>query len=482
MGKARKLSVFISVLVACVLGVTLLASCSKAGVDTAANTPVEGNATVSENTTDTAAVDSSGNTSEEPKPIELIGGVASETEASGTAAITHNTDTTTTDEVFTSSKADENALRVEGGAKVTLNNLTVNKTGNTSNIGNSEAYGMNAGILVRNGGELAATGGNVNTDAAGASGVFVYNAGSSTTIAGAIITTKGNNSNGIAVAGGGNMHAINLYLTTRGNASPAISNNQGGGVLEVSQGSFTTTGIGSPALYSNAAVSVANAKLLACKSQAVIIEGQGSVVLDNCDISGYETQQSNSSTSSALAGVEGKATDWMSSEDLQTVLLYQGASADGSKGNTSFSMTGGKLTSKNGDVFHVTNANASIYLSRATLNNPVGRLLTVTGNDGSQGWGQPGSNGGSCNFAASSQVLSGDIVVDDTSSLNINLTDGTVFTGNILSGTSGTVSMKLSSDSTWSLSNDVYLSSFDGSINNIVTNGYHVYVGGEAIN
>ena len=79
-------------------------------------------------------------------------GDGSQTETNGTSAYTIDKDTTEADKTYTSQNADENALRVENGAKAALNHIAVTKTaGESSNTGNSDFYGMNAGMLVRDG-------------------------------------------------------------------------------------------------------------------------------------------------------------------------------------------------------------------------------------------------------------------------------------------------------------------------------------------
>jgi hypothetical protein len=79
-------------------------------------------------------------------------------------------------------------------------------------------------------------------------------------------------------------------------------------------------------------------------------------------------------------------------------------------------------------------------------------------------------------------VLNGDVLIDGASSVDLSLTEGTVFTGSINpSGTSGYASLTLDSDSTWILTGDAYLSEFSGKTKNIETNGYTVYVDGSAI-
>ena len=45
----------------------------------------------------------------------------------------------------------------------------------------------------------------------------------------------------------------------------------------------------------------------------------------------------------------------------------------------------------------------------------------------------------------------------------------------------GNVSVSLDATSTWTLTADTYVSSFDGDIVNVITNGFKLFVNGEAI-
>ena len=388
-------------------------------------------------------------------------GGGSQTENSGTAATTFHTDTTTSGGSYTSTKADENAVRVEGGATVSLSDSTVDKTGDSSSTGDSDFYGMNAGILVRDRGALTLTGGSVTTDAAGGNGIFVYGTGSSATVSGTRVRTSSNNSGGIEVAGGGSIDATNLDIATQGPSAAAIRSDRGGGTITVDQGTYSTSGTGSPAVYSTADVSVSNATLAANGSEAVVIEGANSVKL------------TDSSATGNMQGTYGAS----SGENIHGVMIYQSMSGDASQGPGSFTMTGGSLTTKTGDLFYVTNTTATIDLTGVALTTADGNLLTVSGNDGSRGWGSAGSNGGTCTLTASGQTMAGTVAVDKISSLDLTLKDGSSFTGTVNpSGTAGTVDVTLSADSTWTLTADAHLSSFSGSTSRITTGGHHVYV------
>jgi hypothetical protein len=286
-------------------------------------------------------------------------------------------------------------------------------------------------------------------------------------IADTTINVSGGNAGGIEVAGGGTLVATNL--TVNATVKAAIRSDRGGGNLTVDGGNYTTSGSsGAPAIYSTANIVVSNATLTANDSEAVVVEGFNSVTLNDCDVTGN------------MSGTYGE-----SSENIQNVMLYQSMSGDAEVGTSSFTMTGGSLVSKNGDMFYVTNTNSVIILSDVDLTLADGTyLLLVAGNNSSRGWGTAGANGGNVTFNVSAQTLSGDIMVDSISTLEMNISNSSSFTGSINSdGTeAASLSVMIDATSTWALTADSYIGSFNGSLDNVVTNGYTLYVNGTAVN
>ena len=97
-----------------------------------------------------------------------------------------------------------------------------------------------------------------------------------------------------------------------------------------------------------------------------------------------------------------------------------------------------------------------------TLSNDT--ILRVAGNDARNGWGVEGSNGGDCEFLASNQILTGGIIVDSISKLEMTLSEGTVLTGTVNGdGEGGPVSVILDGSSQWVLTGDSYITAFSGS-------------------
>jgi hypothetical protein len=349
-----------------------------------------------------------------------------------------------------------------------LTDVTVEKTdGAASSSDASSFYGLNAAILVLDNATLNISGGTVTATAEGANGVFAYD-GATINIADTLINVSGGNAGGIEVAGGGSLTATNL--TVNSTVKAAIRSDRGGGTLIVDGGTYTTSGSsGAPAIYSTADITVSNATLTANDSEAVVVEGFNMVTLNDCDVTGN------------MSGTYGES----SGENIHNVMLYQSMSGDAETGTSSFTMTGGSLVSKNGDMFYVTNTSSIITLSGVDLTLADGTyLLRVSGNDASRGWGTVGANGGNTTFNLSGQTLSGDIFVDEISTLEMALSDSSSFTGAInADGTlAASLSVTLDSTSTWTLTADSYISSFSGSLDNVVANGFTLYVNGSAVN
>ena len=384
----------------------------------------------------------------------------------GTSANTITEDTEVDSETYTSTGDDENALRVDG-ATVTLKDITIEKTaGSSSNTEDGDFYGLNAGLLVLNGATATITGATVNTSVTNGNGVFSYGEGTVVNISDSTIRTTENNSGGIQTTGGGTMNAANLDVETQGNSAAAIRSDRGGGTVNVDGGSYVTNGTGSPAIYCTADISVSDATLTANASEGVVVEGKNSVALTDCDVTGNMSNTYNGDAD----------------ENIHCIMIYQSMSGDADVGEATFSAEGGSITAKTGDMFYITNTDCEITLKDVafTLANDV--FLRVEGNSSSRGWGTEGANGGDVTLTADSQEFTGNILVDEISSLALTMKNGTSYEGAINpDGDGGTVDVTLDDNSTWTLTGDSYITRFDGDTSNITANGYHLYVNGEQV-
>lgn len=383
------------------------------------------------------------------------GGFGDSATDSGTAANTISEDGTYSVETYSSTGDDENALLIDGGT-VTLDSITVDKSGgSSSNTESGDFYGINAALLAKNGADVTIKDSTVTSEAQNGNGIFSYGTGTKVTVSDTSVKTTKDNSGGIMTTGEAEMEAENLTVETDGSSAAAIRTDRGGGTVTVNKGTYTTNGYNSPAVYSTAAITVKNAALTAKNSEALVIEGDNSIALEDCEVSGNMSDDKGTS----------------SDENVHCVLVYQSMSGDANEGTSSLSMSGGSLLCKNGDVFHFTNTAATLSLSGVSITNEEtnGSLISITGNDASHGWGTAGKNGAQVTFTASGQELEGDIVVDTISTLNMTLKDKSSFKGtiNITDNEQGGTAVDnnavitIEEGSTWTLTGDCKVTSLE---------------------
>ncbi len=390
------------------------------------------------------------------------GGKSSGSSVSYSGANTITSDTSSTGQTYASSTAGENALLVSGGTS-TLKDPSVTKSGSPDGSSDDyDFYGANAAVLVYNGAELNIEGGSVATDANYASAVFAYGTGV-INISDATIRTEARNSGGLMVTGGGTLTANDLDVSTTGNSSAAIRSDRGGGTLTVNGGTYTVSGTGSPAIYSTADITVNDATLISTASEGVVVEGENSVTLNGVTLTDTNTTHNGNST-----------TD-------KNIFLYQSMSGDAGVGTSEFTAADSTITTNRGDTFYITNTNAEIDLTNNTFVNTSGDFLRAE----AAAWGDEGSNGGQVTLALNDQEVEGDIIIDDISTLDMTLNDGSAYEGTINGeNTAESIALTLDSSSTITLTGDSYvteLTNEDSSNSNIILNGCSLYVNGTAV-
>ena len=390
------------------------------------------------------------------------GGNSRSSNVTHTGATEISMDTTNSGESYSSEEDSQNALLVTGGTS-TLANSTITKTGDSSGD-NSDFYGTNAAVLVKEG-TLNINGGTVTTNGSHANGVFAYSNGT-INISDTNIKTTSNNSGAIMVTGGGTLTANNVTAETDGNSSAPIRSDRGGGTLTVNGGTYTSHGVGSPVIYSTADITVNNSSLTATTSEGVVVEGKNSVTLNNVIMEATNTKlNSNSQT-------------------YKSIFIYQSMSGDAEVGTSSFTAKNSKIINNNGDIIFVTNTNTVIELENNEIinNDNTGNFLKIS----SSKWGTSGKNGGTVTLNAKNQRITGNILVDNISILDLSLKNGSSYSGTINNeNTAKTINITLDSSSSITLTGDSYITSLKNEVannSNINFNGYKLYVNGTAIN
>lgn len=367
---------------------------------------------------------------------------------SGAKEITEDAEITSGE--YSSNEVDENAILVNGDIDVTIEDVEVEKTGDSNGGDNTSFYGINSAILAKSGANLILKNLTITTNATGANGVFSYG-GSATT----------NNT-----SLDGTTNANNLTINTSGISSAAIRTDRGGGKVNVDGGTYTTTGSGSPTIYSTAEVTVKNATLISKVAEGIVVEGKNSVVIENCDLTDSNTKLNGLSTT------------------YKNIFLYQSMSGDADTGNSSFTAKNSKITTNNGDTFYITNTSSTISLTNNTIVNKDsnGNFLRAKADS----WGNNGSNGGNVNLVLTNQKAKGNIVIDEVSILDMVMSDSSYYEGIInADNTAQSLTLKLDKSSSIKLTGDSYITSLDNEDDdnsNINFNGYKLYVNGKSIN
>ena len=352
----------------------------------------------------------------------------------------------------TAAATNESGVLVKNSGKLSLQNVAVATTGNSSSSDDSSFYGLDSGVLAFTNATIAETGGTVRTTGYGANAVFAYGSGAHITISGTKITATGQYAHGIMASGGGSITATDLTVSTAGASSAAVATDRGAGTIKVTGGTYRTSGHNSPGLYSTGAISVTGATIDATGAEAAVVEGSNSVNVTNSSLTGSLNRG---------------------------VMIYQSFSGDAQGTNGVFSQAGGSLTAMRGPLFFITNTTATINLTGVQLADSAGALLDAA----AASWGTSGSNGGHVTLNARAQTLTGSVVADKISTVTLRLTGGSKLTGTVnTAGSARKVTLSLDSTSKWTVTGTSHVTVLnDGAgisgtkITNIVGNGHNVY-------
>lgn len=336
---------------------------------------------------------------------------------------------------------------------ITISQCNFRKTGgNTADedLKDSKFYGVNALVLV-NGGEVKITDGIISNKAKGASLICATNSGI-VKISGTIITSMDTSSaRGLHATYNGTIIASNIQILISGlyiESSATLSTDRGEGTISCTGCQLSTSGSGSPIIYSagTSTITVSGTYGQATKAQCVAVEGKNTVIVqDNSRLVCY-------------------GYGYIGDIDKCGIFIYQSMSGNAGVGTATFKCIDSTLKISpsstiynSAPMFVITNTSAEINLENCTLNYGSKIFLNATTN--SVGWGTSGSNEGNVNLTLTNQNIEGDFVIDSGSSLTINMINSSI-TGKInTENVSTNIDVILDYDSSITLTGDSYISS-----------------------
>ena len=368
----------------------------------------------------------------------------------GTTVVTENK--AIAHELISNTTSDQNAFIGKDKAVVTIENSVFDKTGNTTSDDNSNFRGQNAVILGIDGSQINIKGSNITSNSNGSNAVFATGEGSVINVENTNIHTKSDSSRGLDATYKGTVNGKHLTITTEGAHSATLATDRGEGTITAEAAKLTTSGEGSPIIYSTGNITADYITGEAKNSEIGVVEGKNSITLTNSNVTGYKDNG---------------------------FMLYQSFSGDAESGIARFKAENNSLTTHaTGAFIYVNNTTAEVDLTGNAVSTPNTTTLVKAAADSR--WGKTGENGGHLTLRASNQALNGNIVADAISTIALDMTNGSSLVGAInTDNTAKEITLKLSKDSTWTLTGDSYvktLTNEDTTGENIHLNGYKLVV------
>lgn len=353
---------------------------------------------------------------------------------------------------FDNTTSDQNSFIGKNKASITIDSSVFDKTGNTTNDDNSNFHGQNAVVLGIEGSQTNIKDSNITSNSIGSNAVFATGEGSVINVENTNIHTKGDSSRGLDATYKGTVNGKNLTITTEGAHSATLATDRGEGTITAEAAKLTTSGTGSPVIYSTGNITANNVNGVANKSEIGVVEGKNSITLTNSNVTGYHDNG---------------------------FMLYQSFSGDAESGIARLKAENNTLTTHGTGAFiYVNNTTAEADLIGNTILMPNTTTLVKAAADSR--WGKSDENGGHLTLRASNQELNGNIVADSSSTVSLDMTNGSSLVGAVnTNNTAKEVTLKLSKDSTWTLTGDSYVKSLtneDTTGENIHLNGYKLVV------
>lgn len=343
---------------------------------------------------------------------------------------------------------DESAFLVRKGGSITLTNSALNKTGDTSSADASNFSGQNAVFLASNSTAILRNI-TLTSDADGANAIFATGQAANIKAEHIVIHTKNNSSRGLDATYGGTIEAQDVDITTEGAHCGALATDRGEGNVIVNGAKLTTSGEGSPCIYSTGNIQLTNGSGEAAGSEIAVVEGKNSITLDHSCLTGHVKHG---------------------------IMLYQSFSGDAGIGEASFTAKDSTLNNQSaGPMFYITNTTAVANLENTQLCQAGDVLVKAT----SDRWGSEDKNGGIFTLNACNQQLNGKILANNISQVTLNLGSGANWTGSFNEDYQADKAvLQLSKDAVWHVTADSYLTVMnaeDSTFANIQSNGHKIY-------
>ena len=314
------------------------------------------------------------------------------------------------------------------GVELYLTRMHLNKTSGSINDDERRLTGSNSAILADAGSRIMVEYCDVTSHTAQADGITAVGEGTLIKVTDGSITTNRAGSAAVNASSRGKVTVEDAEVSTYAHQSPSFYAINGG-YVEVTKVIGENTGQASPLFHSSGTIHATQCRMSSAKWTIGNVE-DGLLFLDKNELK--------------AGGISGFLLYGTKTNDVQSHLdLVQNS-----------------ISVAEGPVFLVTNNNnAQITLKGNSISSKSDDLMWVKADD----WGDKGSNGGHATLWVNKQSLSGNILVDSISSLEVNLNKGAKLSGRIneQENRCARVHVKVGAGSTWISKGESHLTSIE---------------------
>lgn len=323
----------------------------------------------------------------------------------------------------------------------------VKENGQSSDYNKTLSSGLNSAIVISTKATAKFYNSKISTKENYEPALFVGGLNSTSIITDTTINTAKDYSPGIIVGENGHSESENIILITNGKASPALLTS-----------------------HANSKIVIQSSNLETLNSSSPIIDSIGEISFTNTTGTTYDSN---------FANINSGTTDINSS-----TIIAAGYDSDfipncfHLKGNSTLNITQSSLNINSklpyyntSTMFLITNNTSTINLSKTELNIGSNQIINIENSN--------------LTFNLDNQVINGNIKLDNSSTLTINISNNSSFTGKINNSKNQNIEITLDDTSKLTLTENTYIKSLKNTNktnSNINFNGYKLYINNQPLN
>ena len=366
---------------------------------------------------------------------------------------------------------DMSVIQVSKGSSYELTNSTINKKGGaTTDEESSNNFGLNSAFIVKDGSSVTLNKLNIKTATKNAQGFFATGLNTNGDLTEINIETKADKSSALVVANSSNINVENSTITTKGQDSHGIKVINSESNLSINNTTINTENNNSSLFYSTGNITATNIRGTATKAPIGLVEEVGNVEIVESNLSTNAIGIDNNTNIASAFFVYNKEAQTGSNNYETAKLSLKDSEITINKDSENYQIA---------PLFLVTNTSANINVTNTKFNYGSDILIKLTS---LAKYGDSGNNGANLTFTATDEKLVGDIEVDESSQIRINL-NNTSYKGQInKDNKSSNVNIIFDYDSSWELTGNSYVNMISVTkkdLNNvrkyIKSHGYNVY-------